>query len=116
MSNAASFESVRSFLAGIQRRELQRYWRLRAKSGRTLTCALFGGEDGTFEVRTYLGDGDYLQRRDAPDLAAARSVAAGWLRVAMKCRPSAVLLENRLPSLADPGFSDLLFPAGQTID
>ena len=87
-------DAVRA-LVNHQRQLIEECWRLRTKSGRILTCAIFRKND-VLDVRTFFGVDDFLQRRDVACITTGRSIAAEWLRRALKQRRSALVLDINL--------------------
>ena len=91
-------DAVRALL-DQNRQPVEQCWRLRTKSGRILTCAIFEIH-GALDVRTFFDADDFLQGRDVPNLIRGRSVAAQWLRTALRQRRSSLVIDNQRDFLA----------------
>jgi hypothetical protein len=57
---------------------LETCWRLRAPSGRIITCGIYRDSARGVEVRTGFSDDDLLRSERAAEIGNAREIAARW--------------------------------------
>jgi hypothetical protein len=59
-------------------KQLEIYWRMRAPSGRVVTCGIYRTDGPGVEVRAGFSEDDLLRSQRTPEIGSAREFAEEW--------------------------------------